>query len=159
MYSGHKRTHGLKFQMLTTLDGIIACLFGPINGNRHDSFMLCMSGLLAQLQEIMPLEDGIVYAVYGDPAYPRSDYIKSGYRNPVPGYTEAQYNTIMSASQICAEWSYRDITQNFKWLSFENSLHILQCPVVQYYTIAAFLTKLCSIFMAIKHPCISMQHC
>jgi hypothetical protein len=32
VYSGHKRCHGIKFQSVTTPDGLIALLFGPING-------------------------------------------------------------------------------------------------------------------------------
>jgi hypothetical protein len=48
-YSGHKHTHGIKFQSIVTPDGLIVCLFGPIPGSRHDSFMLAESGLLQQL--------------------------------------------------------------------------------------------------------------
>ena len=39
-YSGHKRCHGLKFQSVVTPDGLIACLWGPMNGNRNDSHMM-----------------------------------------------------------------------------------------------------------------------
>jgi hypothetical protein len=49
IYSGHKRCHGLKFQSVTIPDGLMACLFGPINGNRHDSYMLAQSQLLLKL--------------------------------------------------------------------------------------------------------------
>jgi len=81
-------------------DGLIACLFGPMNGNQHDSFMLCISGILEQLQELMPLEDSITYKIYGDPAYPKNNFFDSGYCNAAPGSAEAQYNAIMSASHI-----------------------------------------------------------
>jgi hypothetical protein len=51
-YSGHKCTHGIKFQSVITPNGfLIACLFGPIPGLRHDSFMLAESELLQQLTE------------------------------------------------------------------------------------------------------------
>jgi len=107
--------------------------------------MLRLSGILDQLEQLMPLEDGIIYAAYGDPAYPHSDYIQSGHRNPVPGSDDAKYNTIMSGCRICAEWSFKDVTQQFTWLDFSQSLRILMFPVRQYYTIAAFLTNLRSI--------------
>jgi nuclease HARBI1 len=45
VYSGHKRAHGLKFQSVVTPDGLIVDLFGPIEGSRHDSFMLGQSNL------------------------------------------------------------------------------------------------------------------
>jgi len=63
----------------------MACLLGPVNGNQHDALMLCMSGLQEQLQELMPLDGGITYAAYSDPAYLRSDYICCGHHNAVPG--------------------------------------------------------------------------
>ena len=44
MYNGHKRKDGLKYQLPTTPNGIIANLFGPVEGRRHDSSMLVMSG-------------------------------------------------------------------------------------------------------------------
>jgi hypothetical protein len=40
MYSGHKRCHCMKYQSGATPDGLIALLHGPVNGNRHDSFLL-----------------------------------------------------------------------------------------------------------------------
>ena len=39
-YSGHKRCHGLKFKSVVTPDGLIACLWESMDGNRHDSHML-----------------------------------------------------------------------------------------------------------------------
>jgi hypothetical protein len=57
MYSGHKRTHGMKFQSVVTPDGLFACMFGAINGNRHDSFMLTESELLPTLRNLMPAEN------------------------------------------------------------------------------------------------------
>ena len=38
VYSGYKRHHGIKFQGVTTLDGLFAHMFGPMNGNRHATY-------------------------------------------------------------------------------------------------------------------------
>jgi DDE superfamily endonuclease len=54
VYCGHKQCHGIKFQSVTTPDDLIALLFGPVTGNRHDSFMLQDSGLLPQLRALFP---------------------------------------------------------------------------------------------------------
>jgi hypothetical protein len=96
-YSGHKHTHGIKFQSIVTPDGLIASLFGPIPGARHDSYMLAESGLLQQLSVMMPRNQPNVqiYSLYGDPAYPQSQYIVGGYHNPAPNLIEAQWNTTM----------------------------------------------------------------
>ena len=37
VYNGHKRVHALKFQAVALPNGIIANLFGPVEGRRHDA--------------------------------------------------------------------------------------------------------------------------
>jgi DDE superfamily endonuclease len=64
LYSGHKHCQGIKFQLVTTPDGLIALLFGPVNGNRHNSFMLRDSGLLPMLHNLFP-EGEKQYSLYG----------------------------------------------------------------------------------------------
>ena len=51
VYNGHKRVHALKFQSVAAPNGLIANLYGPVEGRRHDSAILAMSGLLAQLEQ------------------------------------------------------------------------------------------------------------
>jgi len=46
LYNGHKRVHALKFQSVVAANGMIANLFGPVEGRKHESRMLAMSGLL-----------------------------------------------------------------------------------------------------------------
>ena len=46
LYSGHKRAHGIKSQSVVLPDGLFGCMFGPITGNRHDSYMLAKSELI-----------------------------------------------------------------------------------------------------------------
>ena len=41
-YNGHKRKHGLKYQSITTPNGIIANLYGAVEGRTRDSNMLVM---------------------------------------------------------------------------------------------------------------------
>ena len=50
VYNGHKRVHSLKFQSVVAPNAIIANLFGPVKGKRHDAAMLVMSGLLDELE-------------------------------------------------------------------------------------------------------------
>ena len=145
MYSGHKRVHGIKFQSVVTPDGLIALLFGPINGNRHDSYMLRESGLLPQLHQLMPL-NGVFYSLYGDPAYPQSAYLFGGYRNAGNGTPQAAFNTAMSAIREPVEWSFKEIIAQFSFLDFKTSLRIFKFPVAKYYVIAAFLTNIRSFY-------------
>ena len=70
VYNGHKRVHALKIQSVVAPNGLIANLFGPVEGHRHDSGMLAMSGLLGRLEQHSFSEDGQPLCIYVDPAYP-----------------------------------------------------------------------------------------
>ena len=48
-YNGHKRLHALKFQSVVTPNGLIANLYDPVEGRRHDCSLLRESGLMEQL--------------------------------------------------------------------------------------------------------------
>ena len=52
--SGNKYCHGIMFQSIVTPDGLFASMYGPVSGNRHDSFFLSTSGLLDKLHAFMP---------------------------------------------------------------------------------------------------------
>lgn len=142
-YSGHKRCHGVKFQNVTTPDGLIALMFGPIPGSRHDSFMLAVSGLLEQLQALMPEGVQLIYSLYGDPAYPQSAWLFGGFPNANPGSPEAAWNTELSRVRIGVEWAFALIANQFKYLNFKESMRIFQVHgVSKYYVVAAFLTNI-----------------
>ena len=70
VYNGHKRVHALKFQSLVIPNGLIANLYGPLEGRRHDAGMLNESGLLRALQAHAHTPTGQPLCIYGDPAYP-----------------------------------------------------------------------------------------
>ena len=143
-YSGHKRCHGIKFQSVTMPDGLIALMFGPIPGSRHDSFMLGESNLIQQLREVVPLDHrGIpAYQLYGDPAYPQSGVLFGGFRNPRAGSIEANWNTEMSRVRESVEWMFKEITTQWSFLDFKQSMRIFKSPIAKFYVIGAFLTNL-----------------
>ena len=70
MYNGHKRLHALKYQSVTTSSGMIANLFGLVEGKRHDCAKLAMSELLQTLQRFSHGPNREVLCIFGDPAYP-----------------------------------------------------------------------------------------
>jgi hypothetical protein len=143
-YSGHKRCHGIKFQSVVTPDGLIAMMYGPVPGSRHDSFMLGESNLVQQLREVVPLNNqGIpAYQLYGDPAYPQSGVLFGGFRNARPGTIEATWNTEMSKVRESVEWLFKEIITQWSFLDFKQSMKFFKSPIAKYYIIGAFLTNL-----------------
>jgi nuclease HARBI1 len=157
MYSGHKRTHGLKFQSVVTPDGMFACMYGVVNGNRHDSFMLHQSELLPRLRDLMPAgipgggaggaeNNNTVYSLYADPAYPQSAYIFGGFHQPAPGSREALWNSNMSSVRESVEWGFQYINQHWAFVNFRAGLKMYESPVGKYYIVATFLSNLRTCF-------------
>jgi DDE superfamily endonuclease len=99
-YSGHKRHHGMKFQSVTGPEGFFMSFYGPVAGCRHNSFMLHESGLLQELQRLLPNAE---YSIFGDPAYPNGPWLWGGLRCPRPGL-EQQFNTTMSSIRESVEY-------------------------------------------------------
>ena len=69
-------------------------MYGPVSGNRQDTFLLSNSGLLNKVQEIMPDDapediEAIINSLYGYQAYLQSIHISGGYKNPAYGSAQA----------------------------------------------------------------------
>lgn len=77
VYNGHKRVHGLKFQSIMAPNGTIAHFYGPVEETRHDPGLLRESGVEIDIHRHMTTPNNEVYCLYGDPAYPLTQYIIS----------------------------------------------------------------------------------
>ena len=121
-------------------NGIISHLFGPIEGRRHDVFMLGESNLLPLLERIVK-PNGDPYVVYGVPAYGISRHIISPFRGANLTEPQKHFNSEMSKVRICVEWGFGKIIQYFAYLDFQRNLKILLQPIAKYYVIGALLTN------------------
>ena len=81
VYNGHKKVHGLKFQSVVLPNGIIAHIYGPVEGKRHDCSMLRMSDLLTKLSLNAWDTNGNPLWLYGYPAYLLRIHIQCPFRN------------------------------------------------------------------------------
>ena len=139
-YNGHKRIHALKYQGVTTPDGIICSLHGPYEGRRHDAGLFARSGLLDQLREHLPLPgNGQPYALYGDAAYPLSLHMQKGYSGANLTAAQQLLNTRMSSVRQAAEWSFGNVMQYFPYLDLKQQQKVELQPVGLHYKVAALL--------------------
>ena len=95
-YSGYKRAHGIKFQSVVWPDGLFGHFYGTINGNRHDSYLLSESHLLPRLRMYMRTLE-TPFALYGKTAYPQSEILLGGFRNPRARTDKAEFNQLISS--------------------------------------------------------------
>ncbi|KAK3715350.1 hypothetical protein QZH41_010172 [Actinostola sp. cb2023] len=121
-------------------NGIVAHMYGPIEGRRHDAFMLGVSGLSDKLQRFVK-PNGEPYVIYGDPAYGLTGNILAPFRGARFSDDEHEFNARMSNVRVSVEWGFGKICQNFAFLDFKKNLKVLLQPVGKYYLVASFLTN------------------
>ena len=94
--------HAIKFQSVVTPTEIVANLYDPVEGCRHDSDMLGHSGLLQQLEQHSYNWYQERMCLYGDPGYPLRVSLQRSFANPSPD--QLRYNKAMSQSRVAVEW-------------------------------------------------------
>ena len=68
MYNGHKRIHALKFQTVKTPNDLMAHLYEPVEGRRHNAYIWRESRRLEELEARS--QERHILCIYGDPAGP-----------------------------------------------------------------------------------------
>lgn len=142
VYNGHKRVHSLKFQSIAIPKGLIANLYGPVEGRRHDAGMLADSNLLPALQRHAIDTAGNPLCVYGDLGYPLRPQLMCPYRQAdYPIFTQDMkaFNTAMSEVRVSVEWLFGDIVNYFKFIDYKKNLKIGMSAVGKQYIVCAFL--------------------
>lgn len=164
-FSGHKKQHGIKFQGITTPDGLIT-LHGPYKGTRGDWKIWEESGYEDRLRAVFDgagLTPNEHLYLYGDPAYTFGYGVMGPFR-PIIGrrarpltkdqvrsalhsktlLTKVQRaaNVTMSAQRITIEWAFGLITKDWTFVDMKRSQKIGLSPVAAYYIVATLLTNL-----------------
>jgi len=145
-YSGHKRCHAIKFQSICTPDGLLFHLFGPVEGRRHDMLLYHESGVDAQLEATL-LIDETQFSIYGDSAYILRAWIQRGYGAWSDGDAEEQaYDGAMNRLREAVEGGLKEVKQQFTSLDFKRKLKICETSVGAQYLSGALLRNMRSCF-------------
>ena len=140
LYNGHKKVHAIKFQSVAVPNGLVANLYGPVEGKRHDSYMLNQSDLYNQLVQYAVDTKGNVLCIYGaDPAYPHRPQLQRPFQGPRITQDEKDWNTAMSKVRASVEWVFGDIINYFKFLDFKKNLKVQLSAVGKMYIVCALL--------------------
>jgi hypothetical protein len=143
-YSGHKRKHGLKFQSVSLPNGIIAHLYGPEDGRRHDITLFRNSGVMAQLVALQAATQeryGVAYTIYGDSAYPINPCIITGFKGANLTDDELEFNQALSSVRESVEWCFGKVATYFAFVDFNKNQKALLQPVALYYKVAALFAN------------------
>ena len=115
-------------------------MFGPVEGHRHDAFMLGVSVLPEKLRRLQ-LPNGDPYVLYGDPAYGVTDNILAPFRGAFLTVEEQEFNKRMSKVRVSVEWVFGIITQYFAFLDLKKNQKVLLQPIAKYYLVGTLLVN------------------
>lgn len=121
-YNGHKRTHALKFQVVSSPCGLALHLAGPMEGRRHDWTLYLSSGLDEQLQEVLEV-DGRMFCLYGDSGYSARWYLYIPFRGSNLCEARRTFNEAMSKARVTVEWFFKEV--KLFWASVDFKRRIL----------------------------------
>lgn len=139
-YKAQPKVVLIVFQSVHAPNGLIANLFGPIEGRRHDAFMLGESGLSDKLRRFQK-PNGEPYVIYGDPAYGITRNVLAPFRGAHLTDDQKEFNSQMSKVRTSVEWGFGKIIQYFAYLDFKKNLKVLLQPVAKFYLVGAILTN------------------
>ena len=151
VYNGHKRKHGLKYQSISTPNGMIANLFGPVEGTRHDSSMLLLSGFMPVLQNFSFCENREQLCIYGNPAYPLRWYLQCPFRGANITAEQDAFNASMSRVSVSVEWLFGEVIETFKFTDFKKNQKLGLSNLGKMYRVSALLTNV--------HTCLYRNKC
>ena len=80
--------------------GLVANLYGPVQGKQHDSGMLADSALLNNLQIHSHSPNGRVLCIYGDPAYPLRQHLQAPFKGACLTPQQIAWNKSMSEVRV-----------------------------------------------------------
>lgn len=81
-------------------NGMIANLYGPVEGRSHDAGIPRQSGLLEQLEIHSNTPDDQPLCIYGDPAYPQREHLQAPYKHSNLSEGEKAFNSAMSNVRV-----------------------------------------------------------
>jgi len=144
-YSGHKRYHGLKYQAITTPDGIIVHLYGPIEARRHDITMFRLSAIAQTIQRHAKDTTGEQLFIYGDPAYGLSPCTLCPYKHKRLEPLEREFNKQMSQSRVSVEYGFQRVVTYFPFIDYFKNQKIFLQPLGPQYIVCVLLSNLLGI--------------
>ncbi|KAE8216896.1 hypothetical protein CF319_g8875 [Tilletia indica] len=137
-YSGHKRIHGIKFQVVVALDGLV-WIHGPHEGRRNDAFVLADSGLHNWLDEHSADPEGKDLFLYGDKAYAPRGHLVVPYKGLFVTKDQKRFNYQMSTHRIAVEWAIGAVPTMFPRFEIKRLQRSLQGNLPQLYRCAVVI--------------------
>ncbi|KIY60963.1 hypothetical protein CYLTODRAFT_363518 [Cylindrobasidium torrendii FP15055 ss-10] len=150
-YNGYKKYHALKYQGVMLPCGIIANLYGPLEGRRNDNQLLADSHILDHCAQKAfrngtsdsdPIEWRCLQ-LYGDPAYGLDRHIMCPYSGVDKNVPEnARWNSNMSKVRMAVEHAFGLVSSLWHFVDEHGKMQLFSSPVGHYYRFAVLMTNI-----------------
>ncbi len=138
-YNGKDCVHGLKYLGVAIPDGLIAYLYGAIEGRHHDSYLYTLSGLLLMLRALLGSGS---FSLFGDVAFPLSDWVITSYRDDEVTYLHQQrFNRAHKAVRVAVEWAFGKIQSHSPQLLRKETQQVFRSPLKKMYYVATLFAN------------------
>lgn len=127
-YNGHKRKHALKYQTITSPDGLILHAYGPMEGRRHDWALYLRSGIEDQLDDVCFI-DGVQYYIHGDSGYNRRITVDVPFQGANLPVAMRAANEATAAVRVTVEWTYMEVKLYWTTVDFKRKLRVGEAAV------------------------------
>jgi hypothetical protein len=141
IYNGHHRTHALKYQGISSADGMIVSLSGPFVGRDHDMKMLADSDIVNKLDSLDYQGLDRELFIYGDLGYVMSNRIQVPFEGLNLTSSQKKFNRVMSQHRVTVEWAFKNVLQYFGFMRDKYNLKTGKSPVGMYYAVAVIMTN------------------
>ncbi|SJX65773.1 uncharacterized protein SRS1_25042 [Sporisorium reilianum f. sp. reilianum] len=138
VYNGWKHIHALKYQIISTPDGLIF-VQGPWDGSKNDWSVWKKSNIQEWLSHSSFQEDGKHLYLFGNKGYHLDTHLIMPFKGNNMKPEETQFNIIMSKYHITVEWAIGSIGTLFPRLNNQQQQKFLLTPVAHDYLVAVIL--------------------
>ena len=139
-YNGHKCSHAIKFQALTTPCGMCMHLAGPMEGRRHDWTLYMSNGLNNTLQEAF-FYDGKQFVALGDSGYSARCFLYVPFSGSNICEARSALNKAMAKSRVTVELFFREVKRYWTLVDFKRKMRVRESAVGAMYIAAVILTN------------------
>ncbi|KAE8223643.1 hypothetical protein CF319_g3358 [Tilletia indica] len=137
-YSGHKRHHGHKYQIVITPDGMMWA-YGPVSARRNDSFVLQDSELHQWLDAHSQDISGTALLLYGDKGYAARGHLVVPHKGLFLTPAQDKFNLQLSRVRIAVEWAIGSVPTLFPRLDVKRAQRMLLSDLPSQYRVAVLL--------------------
>ena len=143
LYYSHKE-HGMKFQAITTPDGLVSSLVGPFEGSINDCEMYTTSRIPVRLKRMIEKPGRRPIHLYGDAVYADFDGCTAPFTHSRDhrylGVDTREFDRLLSSIRISAEHSFGDTT-NGGYNAHGMQLRVGKQPVGCFFITAVLLAN------------------